>query len=205
MDEVTVTAERLMKLKAQLQRAEDAFYAEYNRVNTVPEFQTRCGMETDYTTRMNYHQCTDAAPPVFAINGKMPAYRKQPQRAVQGRANVCLGLRANRSACYQHLFNAREPAGNSAMVGARPAVMSAEAVGAITTPRRGAGRGAAVFRVRRRMDLATCYGCGRRSIRAGCEREPDEEGEQQSPGAPQRCRPADCGRQPALPRPGVRS
>ncbi len=92
LDAVTVSAERLMQVKMELQKAQDAFFAEYNRANTVPEFQTRCEMETDYSTRLEYHECTpkfvvaanesyaqmlllgeDVAPPIFAIDAKMAA------------------------------------------------------------------------------------------------------------------------------------
>lgn len=94
-DEVTVTAKRLFDLEVQIHKAEDHFYDEYNRVNTIPEFQTSCGLRTDTATRMNYHICTprfvddatsfyarsllqgeDVGEPILTISAMMPAYRK---------------------------------------------------------------------------------------------------------------------------------
>jgi hypothetical protein len=101
LDEVNVTASKLMQLRVDLDKAQDAFFDEYNKINTVPEYATHCGDRTYSASRIAYHVCEPnfvtaateneayealmfftsnygALPPSAAttINQKMPGYRQ---------------------------------------------------------------------------------------------------------------------------------
>lgn len=97
LDEVIVNArkEKLSQLRKQIEKAQDAMYDTYNRINKVPEYQVYCRTETSTATRMPIHQCkprlvndaTEAEATAFlhgepfrpsgsVINEKMPDFEK---------------------------------------------------------------------------------------------------------------------------------
>jgi hypothetical protein len=59
-DEVIVEAqkERLTHLQMQLEKAQDDFFARFNKVNTNPEYQTHCERKALYGSHILDHVCT---------------------------------------------------------------------------------------------------------------------------------------------------
>jgi hypothetical protein len=62
LDEVEVIAQRekLEALRAEIQRLEEQFYAEYNEVNTSPEYDFVCTTETNPNSRLAQRVCVPA-------------------------------------------------------------------------------------------------------------------------------------------------
>jgi len=87
--------EKLSQLKAEIEKAQDAFYDAFNQVNKVKEYETHCDMEVPIDTHIATRVCNPefvhtatrdeammylglylARPASMVISGKMPAYHK---------------------------------------------------------------------------------------------------------------------------------
>src|SRR5262249_35779324 len=103
LDEVIVGArqESLSKLRQEIDKSEDAFYAAYNEVNQEPEYRVNCGDEIPTGRKIPEHVCKpqyiDTAtadyaqgilvgygtvPPWTVITAKTPAYKQHVQEVV---------------------------------------------------------------------------------------------------------------------------
>jgi hypothetical protein len=103
-DEVIIAArrEKLSHLRAELEKIQIAFYEEFNKINTDPEYETHCRYKSRPSSRILVHVCTpkfvdtavEAEAEVFTRNyqdgkfyyappadgvilEKMPSYRKK--------------------------------------------------------------------------------------------------------------------------------
>jgi hypothetical protein len=104
LDEVIIAAQRekLSRLREELQKTENAFYEEFNKINTDPQYETHCRFKSRAGSRISEHVCTPKfvdtafeveaqaftrnyvdghfyyAPPANeVILEKMPSYRKK--------------------------------------------------------------------------------------------------------------------------------
>jgi hypothetical protein len=98
LDEVIIAAQRekLSRLREELQKTENAFYEEFNKINTDPQYETHCRFKSRAGSCILEHVCTPKfvdtafeveaqaftrnyyAPPANdVILEKMPSYRKK--------------------------------------------------------------------------------------------------------------------------------
>jgi hypothetical protein len=73
-DEVIVEAqkERLTRLQVELEKAQDNFFARFNKVNTNPEYETHCEHKPLYGSHILKHACTPRF--VDAANEKLASW-----------------------------------------------------------------------------------------------------------------------------------
>ena len=95
--------EKLSELKAEVFKAEDAFFEAFNRVNTKPEYRTYCDFELPIDSHLRWRICKPqfvedateeegqsylpfghaARPASMVINQKMPEYRQYLHKLVK--------------------------------------------------------------------------------------------------------------------------